>query len=251
VPLTDEAGVPVGRDLDASEAALRAGARTVLLASPHNPSGLVFSAEQLSGLRDGGAAYGGRVLSDEIHAPLVLEPGLRHRPMASIEGAADMTVAVFAASKAWNVAGLKCAQIVTTAPGDRGRLSALPHVANGGTSPLGIVATVAASRDGGPWLDSVVERLRERREQLVDLMAAHLPGVVWTPPQATYLAWLDASAYARGPEWDAARAAIGGGVMLSRGTDFAASPACARLNLATSAERLERIVRRLAAAWAA
>ncbi|MFN8077138.1 MAG: aminotransferase class I/II-fold pyridoxal phosphate-dependent enzyme [Kineosporiaceae bacterium] len=250
VPLTATGGGVPALDLSAIGAALAAGARTVLLSSPHNPSGRAFTRAELEGLRDVVLARGARVISDEIHAPLVLAPGRSHVPFASLDGAGGCTVTVLAASKAWNVAGLKCAQIVTSNPADRARLRAVAHVANGGTSPLGVVATVAAYREGGAWLAALREQLSARLDQLMATAARDLPGVRVVRPEATYLAWLDASAYATGESWDAAASALRGGVMLSRGPDFAAPATHARLNVATSAERLERILARLAEAWA-
>lgn len=236
-------------DLDAIDSALAAGARTVLLASPHNPTGRAFTRVELTALLDVVRRHGARVISDEIHAPLALPPA-RHVPLASLPGAAEAVVTLTATSKAWNVAGLKCAQIVTSNGADRARLRGVPHVANAGVSPLGIVAAVAAYRRGRPWLESLRGQLADRVSQLEAGLAATLPDLRWVPPEATYLAWVDASAYATAADWDASTAALRGGVMLSRGVDFAAAPTWVRINVATSAERLDRIIARLADAWA-
>jgi cysteine-S-conjugate beta-lyase len=239
-------------DLTAVEAALAAGARTVLLSQPHNPLGRVFDVAELGALRDVVVRHGARVISDEIHAPLVLpaDAPVQHVPYASLPGSADHTTTVVAASKAFNLAGLKCAQLVAGDAGDLALLQALPHVANHGVASLGLVATKAAYEHGDPWLDGVVAHLGQRRDQFAALLAEHLPQLTWTPLQATYLAWLDASPTGIA---DPAAAALAQGrvfVMGGRGFDPTGDhDRYVRVNLATSAQRLERIVAGLARAW--
>lgn len=259
VPLTGRSVVqvpcttgPDGRaalDLDGVAAAFAAGARTVLLAQPHNPLGRAFTPAELAALRDVVARHrGGRVVSDEIHAPLVL-PGAVHTPYASVEGTADHATTILAASKAWNVPGLKCAQVVAGNAADLAALTGAPHVANHGLSPLGRVATVAAYTDGEAWLDDLLVALADRRDLFGALLAEHLPDARWTPMEATYLAWVDAGAY--GPDNPSATALARGRVLVNPGKDFGAGyDRFVRVNLATSRERLTEVVRRLAAGWA-
>jgi cystathionine beta-lyase len=233
-------------DVAAIDAAFAAGARTVLLCSPHNPLGRVWTRPELEALRDVVLRHGARVVSDEIHAPLVL-PGARHVPYALLEGTAEHVTTVTSASKAWNIPGVKCAQIVTGTAADRAALAAAPHVANHGLGSLGIAATVAAYTAGRPWLDAVVEELTRRREELAALLADRLPQVRWTPPEATYLGWLEVPGVA-----DPAVRARAAGVLVSRGPEFGPGfERFTRLVFATSTERLGRIVDRLADAWAA
>ncbi|MBK8078344.1 MAG: aminotransferase class I/II-fold pyridoxal phosphate-dependent enzyme [Kineosporiaceae bacterium] len=238
-----------GRELDveAIGAALAAGGRTVLLSSPHNPLGRAFTEPELAALRDVVLAHGARVISDEIHAPLVLD-GARHLPYSAIEGTADHVTTVLAASKAFNVPGLKCAQIIAGNDTDLTALRAAPLVSNHGTSPLGIVATVAAYTDGDGWLDGLLADLSARRDQFGALLAQHLPEVDWTPMQATYLAWLDARS--TGLADPSATALATAKVMVHPGRLFGTGfEGFARVNLATSPQRLERIVLALAEAW--
>jgi cystathionine beta-lyase len=243
--------VPDGRrtvlDLDATAAALAAGARTVLISAPHNPLGRAFDAKELLALRDVVERHGARVISDEIHSPLVL-PGAGHTPYLSLEGTAGHATAVLSASKAWNLAGLRCAQIVTGTTADAQRLRALPPVANDSVSPLGVAASVAAYTEGEPWRRSLVEQLAERREQFGRLVAALLPQLSWSPMEATYLAWLDARPL--GLPDPAASALRRGRVMVQRGGLFGPGyDGFVRVNLATSPDRLEAIVQRLGDAW--
>lgn len=152
VPLSPDAGTAT-LDLDTIGTALAAGARTVLLCQPHNPWGRVFSRTELEGLRDVVDHHGARVLSDEVHAPLVLR-GASHLPYAAVDGAAQHTTTLTSPAKGWNMPGVKCAQIVVGNDADREALRALPLVANHGPSPLGVAAARAAYERGGPWLDA-------------------------------------------------------------------------------------------------
>ena len=145
-------------DLAGIDRALAAGARTVLLTQPQNPLGRVYRRAELEGLRDVVTAHGARVVSDEIHAPLVL-PGAEHVPYLSLPGTAGHAVSVVAASKAFNTAGLRCAQIVTADEATRDRLVGVPEVRNDSWSPLGVVAAVAAYTEGDAWLAALVARL--------------------------------------------------------------------------------------------
>jgi cystathionine beta-lyase len=234
-------------DLDRLDALFSEGARTLLLTQPHNPWGKVFTRAELEGIRDVVVRHGARVVSDEIHAPLVL-PGAEHTSYLDLAGTHDHAVAVVAASKAFNTAGLRCAQLVVPDPDSRRRLTDLPMARNDSWSSLGVVAAVAAYTDGDPWLASLVERLDQLRTLLRELLPEHLPLVRMRPLDATYLVWLDARAY--GHDDPAAVALDRGRVKLGPGHEFAPGLAGhVRLNMATSPERLTEIVRRLAAAW--
>lgn len=235
-------------DLDAIRAHFEAGARTFLLTQPHNPWGRVFTRAELEELRDLCVEYDVRVVSDEIHAPLVL-PGAEHVPYLSLEGTADHSVAVTSASKTFNTAGLRCAQIITGDDETSKRLRAEPMARNDSWSPLGVVGGVTAYTHGDAWLDALLARLDTNRTLLADLLAEHLPAVRMRPLEGTYLAWLDARATAY--DDPTAVALERGRVLLSPGHLYAPGlPGHARLNIATSPDRLTEIVRRLATAWA-
>lgn len=234
-------------DLDHLDRLFTEGARTLLLTQPHNPWGRVFTRAELEGIRDVVTRHGARVVSDEIHAPLVL-PGAEHVPYLSIEGTEDHATAVVAASKAFNTAGLRCAQMIVPSREDLARLDAEPMSRNDSWSPLGVVAARAAYEHGDPWLASLVERLDQQRTLLADLLADHLPEVTMRPLEATYLPWLDASAYTD----DAAGTALAKGrVKVGAGPDYGGPGSHLRLNIATSPERLTEIIHRLATAWGA
>ncbi|HRI98551.1 MAG TPA: aminotransferase class I/II-fold pyridoxal phosphate-dependent enzyme, partial [Nocardioides sp.] len=161
-------------DLDALDALFAKGARTLLLTQPHNPAGHVHTRAELEGIRDVVTRHGGRVISDEIHGALVL-PGAEHVPYLSIEGAADHAVAVVAASKAFNIPGLKCAQIVTGDDATRDVLRDIPMAQNESWGSLGVVGTIAAYEQGDAWLAALIERLDQQRSLLRQLLAEQLP----------------------------------------------------------------------------
>ena len=234
-------------DLDQLDALFGEGARTLLLTQPHNPWGRVFTRAELEGVRDVVLRHGARVVCDEIHAPLVL-PGAAHTSYLDLEGTHDHAVAVVAASKAFNTAGLRCAQLLVPGAGARERLAAAPMSRNDSWSPLGVVAAETAYADGDAWLASLVERLDQLRTLLGSLLAEHLPRVRMRTLEATYLAWLDVRAYGHD---DPAEVALDRGrVKLGPGHDYAPGlTGHVRLNMATSPERLTEIVRRLASAW--
>ncbi len=236
-------------DLDHLDRLLADGARTLLLTQPHNPCHHVYTRQELEGIRDVVVRHGARVISDEIHAPLVLA-GAEHVPYLSLDGTADHAVAVVASSKAFNTAGLRCAQIVTTDDDTRKRLVEQPMARNDSWSSLGAVAAIAAYEDGDAWLAALLERLDQLRSLLDRLLAEHLPEARMRRLEATYLAWLDLRAY--GHRDPAGVGLARQRVLLSPGHAYHPGlEGHARLNLATSPERLTEIVRRLGAALTA
>ena len=233
-------------DLDRLASLFEAGARTLLLTQPHNPWGRVFTRAELEGVRDVVVAHGARVISDEIHAPLVL-PGAEHISYLSLEGTDEHAIALVAASKAFNTAGLKCAQIIAPDEATRKALLDAPMAANDSWSPLGVVASVAAYTHGDPWLAALIERLDQQRTLLAELLAEHLPEARMRPLEGTYLAWLDLRAY--GHADPAAVALARGRVKLAPGHDYHPGlDGHVRLNIATSPDRLTEIIRRMASA---
>jgi cystathionine beta-lyase len=246
VPLVAVDGRPA-LDLDGISAALAAGAGAVLLCSPHNPTGRVFDVDELRALAEVVERHGARVVADEVHGPLVF-PGHRHVPYATVSpAAADHTVTVTSASKAWNLAGLKCAQVVMTNHADAAAWRSLGVFAVAGPTPLGIAASTAAYAEGGTWRAELVTHLDGNRHRLGELLAEHLPEVTYRLPEATFLAWLDCSGLdVDDPArffLDHAKVALGDGPPFGRGYQ-----PFVRLNFATSRPLLEQMVGAMAAA---
>jgi cysteine-S-conjugate beta-lyase len=178
-------------DLDALDAAFAAGAEVLILCNPFNPIGRVMTRDEMLAISEVVERHGGRVFSDEIHAPIVYD-GHRHVPYASIsDTAANHTITAIAASKAWNLAGLKTAQIVTSNDADEALWQETGAQLGHGASTLGVIASTAAYTTGQEWLQGVLGYLDGNRRWLADAVADLLPGVSYAMPEGTYLAWLD------------------------------------------------------------
>ncbi|MCV7104737.1 MalY/PatB family protein [Mycolicibacterium chitae] len=159
-----------------------------LLCNPHNPTGVVHSADELGQIAALAHTHKVRVVADEIHAPLVL-PGADFTPYLSVPGAED-AFAVVSASKAWNLAGLKAA-LAVAGPAAQADLDRMPEEVSHGPSHLGVLAHTVAFNEGEPWLDALLAGLAANRDLLGQLLTEHLPQVGYSPPQGTYLAWID------------------------------------------------------------
>ena len=159
-----------------------------LLCNPHNPTGSVHTFDELRGVAEHARRFGVRVVSYEIHAPVILA-GTRFIPYLSVPGA-ENAFALISASKAWNLSGLKAA-LAIAGPEAAADLRRMPEEVSHGPSHLGIIAHAEAFRTGGDWLDALLLGLDENRTLLGDLITEHLPGGKCLRPQGTYLAWLD------------------------------------------------------------
>ncbi len=231
-------------DVDAVDREFRAGAVALILCSPHNPTGTMPTEAQLKALAQSAAAHGAWVLSDEIHSPLTL-PGATHTPFLTVsEEAREHGIALVSASKAFNLAGLHCAQFVTASERARELIEALPFIAKH-AGHFGALASVAAYREGAPWLEDVVAVIDHNRSLLADLLAETLPGVGYAPPRAGYLTWLDFRALELGD--DPCEALLERGrVALNAGPTFGPQGrGFARLNIGTSPALVEEAVRRI------
>lgn len=247
VPTLVEGGVR-RLDLAGIDGAFARGGGTVILCHPYNPIGRSFTLEEMTELSDVVERHGGRVVSDEVHAPLTYPDG-RHIPYASISPVtAGHTLTLASASKAWNLPGLKCAQAIISSDVDEERWQSIPHLKTHGASTIGIRANVAAFRDGAGWLEEALAYLDGNRRYLGELLTEHLPGVGYTVPEATYLAWLDCTALdlpGEAAEFFLERARVATNPGPAFGADGAG---CLRLNFATSRTILDRAVTAMGAA---
>jgi len=230
-------------DLDALDRAA-ARAKLLWLCHPHNPTGTVFSREDLLRIADVAERHGLVVVSDEIWSDLVLD-GLAHVPFASLDHpAARRAVTLTAPSKTWNLAGLACAAAILPDVALRPRF----RPAGGGlvpmVNPLGYAAAEAAWRHGDAWRRRLVAVLEHHRD-LVHEAVARIPGLVSAPARATYLAWIDCRGTGVADPQAACEAA---GLGPSDGRDFG-TPGFIRINAACPTDRLQEAVRRLARAF--
>lgn len=222
--------------------------RAMLICSPHNPTGRVFDRDELTAIAEVAIEHDLLIVSDEVWADLV-HPGATHLPLAALaDEVAARTVTVSSASKAFNLAGLRCAVAHVGHPGVAARLDALPGHLLGAVGTPGAAATVAAWTAGRDWLEVLRRHLTDRRDQLARRLAAELPRIGFDSPEATYLAWLDFRELGLGANpserlLELARVALGSGPDFgARGNGFA------RLNFATSAELIDEMLDRLVSA---
>ncbi len=235
-------------DLDQLRRTTDARTRVLLLCNPHNPTGRVFRREELEALAALAVERDWVVVADEIHQDLVF-PGHRHVPFASLSPDVEArTITLTAASKAFNIAGLRCGVAIFGSDELKRRFCSLPRHIRGGIGMLGIEALDAAWRYSEPWLDQVRGYLEANRAYVIDFVRDELPGVVLHPPEATYLAWLDCRALELRPSpfaffLEKAK------VALSDGATFGApGRGFARINFATSRAILSDALERMAKA---
>jgi len=236
-------------DLDEIEMAYRSGIKVHLLCSPHNPLGRVYSREELTRLALMANEHGVTIISDEIHGPLTYSES-EFVPFLSLgSGAEAVGVSVTAASKAWNIAGLKCAIIVTQNERMAQKLKNLPAAVHYRASLLGAFASAKAFEAGSEWLDSAMRTLDSNRYFLQELLLKKIPEIKYRVPNCSYLAWLDFSALALG-ENPAAILLERGRVAFNAGHTFGPGTGqFVRLNFATSqsvlTEAVDRIIKAL------
>lgn len=235
-------------DVDGIDAALAAGARVVLVCNPHNPTGTVHTRKSLAAIAASARRYGAAVISDEIHAPLVHDAASFTPFLAASEDAAAVGYTVTSASKAYNLAGLKCAVMVTASDQATRVVRRLPKEVEWRTGLFGVHAAIAAfSEESDAWLDGLRAALDGNRHLVADLLAEHLPLARYRIPQAGYLAWIDLSAYGWGDD-PARRILKGAGVALHHGPLFGASGVGhVRLNFGCSPELLRTAIERIGA----
>lgn len=255
-------GLPAGDGAAGSEAHPAGPAGLLILCNPWNPVGRVLEADELDAVAALSARYGVPVFSDEIHAPLVLDPLVTFTPYASRPGAdPDLTFTATAASKGWNVPGLHCAQLIASGRARRAwEASPLSAALGHQAAALGVAAAVAAFRDGREWNAAARAYIRANAEVVAGALggtSANAAGGAGgagaarlTVPTGSYLGWLDLSE-APCPDgvspaaWLAAHA----GVWMNDGAAFGTGfERFARLNLATGRQIAVEIGRRLASA---
>lgn len=248
VPLI-ESNLNYSMDLNALESAYASGVKVHILCNPHNPVGIIFDQQTLSAIADLAKKYDVTVVSDEIHAPLTY-PAHQFVPWLSVsDNSREVGIAITSASKAFNLAGLKCAMIITGSDRLKEKINSMPISVAFRASLFGAVAATAAFTDGRNWLDGTLKTLDENRTLLKNLIESKVPSIGYRVPDFGYLAWLDLSQLGLGDDpckaiLERGKLAINTGAMYSpRHAQFG------RFNFGTSAEiiteAVDRIVRAL------
>lgn len=245
VPLVEDAV-----DIDGLAAAFaRPEVTAYLMCHPHNPTGYTADEATLRRIAELAREHGVTVISDEIWSPLTWGDRT-FVPYLSIDP--DLTapdVALISASKAFNLAGLKCAQIVAGSEDTAARLTAsIPMEVTYGTGHLGIIASTAAYRQGDSWLADLIERIEMNAHLLAQELSEHLPAARYRVPSATYLGWVDCRDLGLGADpakvfLDEGRVALNAGHLYGDvGRGFV------RVNVATEPDIVVEIVQRMARA---
>ena len=244
----DEATNPWVINWQGIETAYASGVKVHLLCSPHNPLGFIYTQQDLLKIVALAKKHNVLVISDEIHAPLTF-PGQTFTPMLSLGSDAEsVSICVTAASKGWNIAGLKCAIIVSQNDQMNSKLAKLAPAMHYRASLLGGFATAVAFAECGVWLDSVLAQLDHNRHLIKKLLDEKLPTVRYHIPNNSYLAWIDVESLNLGAD-PSITLIERGRVAFSPGHAFGKQcDQYVRLNFATSPEILTEAIDRIARA---
>lgn len=248
-PLIDD-GSRFALDIDGMRRAVDERTRVILLCSPHNPTGRVYTREELQAIGDLAVERDLVIVCDEIHADLTY-PGRTHIPIATLSPEiAARTITVTSATKAFNLAGLPCAVMHFGSAELQAKYEERwPRGVTGTPSVPAVDATVTAWRECQPWLDAVLARLQSNRDRVAQFVAEQLPGIIHHRPEATYLSWLDCRNLHLPGESPFKFFLDEAKVGLNQGSMFGApGDTCVRLNFATAPDVLEQVLDRMASA---
>ncbi len=236
-------------DLDLAQKQLQGDEKILLLCSPHNPVGRVWTGEELKDLVDFAERNDLILVSDEVHQDLVY-PGSTFIPTIAIDGARKRTIVLTAASKTFNIAGMRVGNVIIPDPELREPFAKRMRALKQQPATMGIaMATAAYSPEGAEWADAQVAYLDENR-RLFDAGIAAIPGLSSTPLEATFLSWVDFSATGMGMDEVRDRVEGQAGIAAQHGTTFGpGGETCLRFNIGTQRARIEEAVRRLQSAF--
>ena len=220
-------------------------AKLLILCNPHNPTGRIWSAEELKRIAGICAANGVFVISDEIHCELTYN-GREYTPFGTLAPEGLRYAVCVSPSKAFNTAGLQIANIVASDADVRAKIDrAINDNEVCDVNPFGVAGTIAAYGHGEAWLDELRGYLWQNWLTVRDFFANELPAYGLTPLESTYLVWIDCRHTGIGSDRLSAML-IEGGVALSPGSIYG-DDGYMRLNIACPRARLEEGLRRIAA----
>ncbi len=237
-------------DLEAAAEALDPGVKILLFCAPHNPSGRVWSAAEMRAVAEFAEAHDLILVSDEVHADLVYS-GHRHIPMdVAAPAQRNRTLTMTAASKSFNLAGLRCGQAIIPDDDLRAAYKRRLRMLDYSPGTPGVVATKAAySDEGEAWLLAQMAHLEGNRT-VFDAGINAIPGVTSMPLESTFLAWVDFSGTGMTADEVAARIRDDARIAVSPGAAFGpGGELCNRFNIAVPRASVEAAVARMTAAF--
>ena len=237
-------------DFDAWDAQMKGHETMLILCSPHNPGGRVWTKEELQGVADFAKRHDLILVSDEIHHDLVY-PGVTHTPMTLVDDSiTDRLVMMTATTKTFNIAGSHSGNVIISDPDLRKKFA--NRMAALGLSPnsFGLfMAEAAYSPEGAEWVDALVDYLDGNRK-LLDAAIADIPGLASMPLEATYLSWVDFSGTGMGREEFTKRVEQDARIAVNHGPTFGkGGDSFLRFNIATPRSVVQTAVERLAEAF--
>ena len=180
-------------DFENLEAGFKSGVKLMILCNPHNPTGRVWSREDLERVVELANRYGVIVVCDEIHADFNMGERRQTRILA-LEHAQENCVMLASATKSFNLAGLRQSSCIIANPELRGKVAGEMEKAHVAPNIFGAIAQRAAYEHGDEWMDAVVEYIRENRDWALAYIRENIPEIRVYPNEGTYLMWLDFSA---------------------------------------------------------
>ena len=232
---------------DLEEKAADPRAKIMLLCNPHNPTGRVWTYNELSRIYDICSRNNVIVVSDEIHCELVYPPFV-YIPFCSIsEEAAATSVACVSPSKSFNLAGLQIANIICRDEEMRKKIDKAININEVcDVNPFGVLATISAYTEGEPWLTELIDYLQLNYEMLVTYFNEELPDFPVIKLEGTYLVWVDCKKTGLSSGELEEKLIREGGVWLNPGSMYgAAGEGFMRINIACPRKRLEEGLRRI------
>jgi cystathionine beta-lyase len=192
-PLTTDSSGQYSLDKESFSKSIEPDTRIFILCNPHNPSGRVFTKDELLSIAEVCLENNVNICSDEIHSDIV-HPGFQHIPIASLSPEiAQSSVTLVSTTKTFNLAGLKSSAAIIPNPRLRELFSNQLSGFVGSVGVLGEIGLAAAYECGSDWLTELLVYLEGNRRYVIDFVANELPGIKMFPPEGTYLAWLDCS----------------------------------------------------------
>lgn len=236
-------------DFDAWDAQMQGHEKMLVLCSPHNPGGRVWTRAELEGVAEFARRHDLLIVSDEIHHDLVM-PGQAHTPMALIEGIADRLVMMTAATKTFNIAGAHVGNVIIPDADLRARFGARMMALGMSPNSFGLhMVTAAYSPEGAAWVDALCAYLAENA-RIFDAGINAIPGLRSMPLQSTYLAWVDFSGTGMTREEFTARVEQGAKIAANHGPSFGTGgDSFLRFNIAAPRAVIEDAVARMARAF--